>query len=275
MRMDDFYGFKTGRLENDLLALDYLTEAGPRVVRLIPKSLDENLLAEIPDAELPSPHGPYRLLGGHRMWHAPETSARTYIPDHEGLTMRLVQDGVLLMRDEAFTGIRKEMIVRLHPTAMDVQLYHRFTNTGLWPKELAPWAITQMAIGGTAVLPQNSAALDPEGLLANRHLVLWQYTDWADPRLKLGNETIQVAAQDMEKPLKIGYFNRAGWLEYAVKGLTFRKEFVPQPDRVHPDMGCNAEVYTNNLSIELETLGPLVTLQPGETVEHFERWVIA
>ncbi len=86
--MNDYYGLPTGRLENDLIAVDYLTEAGPRVVRLIPKALGENLLAEIPDAVLPSPHGPYHLYGGHRLWHAPEQSARTYVPEEGGLTAR-------------------------------------------------------------------------------------------------------------------------------------------------------------------------------------------
>lgn len=272
--MDDFYGYTAGRLENDLLAIDYLTEAGPRVVRLVPKALGANLLVELPDTLLPSPYGPYHLLGGHRLWHAPETSARTYLPDDTGLTSQIIQDGVKLTRDEVQTGIRKELILKLHPTAMDVQLYHRLTNIGLWPIELAPWAITQLPIGGTAVLPQNTEPLDREGLLANRHLVLWPYTSWDDPRLVLGDETIRVETRLIEQPCKIGYFNRAGWLEYHNLGMVFRKEFAPQPGRPHPDMGCNTEVYTNDRHIELETLGPLVTLEPGQTVEHFERWLV-
>jgi hypothetical protein len=31
-------------------------------------------------------------------------------------------------------------------------------------------------------------------------------------------------------------------------------------------------VFTNPDFIELETLGPLIELRPGETVEHIERW---
>jgi hypothetical protein len=272
--MNDYHGHPAGRYETDLLAIDYLTEAGPRVVRLIPKALGRNLLAETPDAVLPSPHGPYHLYGGHRLWHAPESSAQTYVPEEGGLVWREVQDGVKLTRDEPLTGVRKELLLKVHPTEMDVQLYHRLTNIGAAPIELAPWAITLFDIGGTAVLPQHTRPLDPESLLPNRQLTLWPYTDVADPRLTLGNETIRIETRPIERPFKLGYLSRAGWLEYHTPGVVFRKEFGPEPERPHPDMGCNAEVYTNDKIIELETLGPLVTLAPGQTVEHFERWLI-
>ena len=38
------------------------------------------------------------------------------------------------------------------------------------------------------------------------------------------------------------------------------------------DKGCSVEVFTNNDMLELETLGPVATLPPGEVVEHVERW---
>jgi hypothetical protein len=40
----------------------------------------------------------------------------------------------------------------------------------------------------------------------------------------------------------------------------------------YPDFGCNFEVFSNSDFLELETLGPLVELQPRETVEHVENW---
>jgi hypothetical protein len=40
----------------------------------------------------------------------------------------------------------------------------------------------------------------------------------------------------------------------------------------YPDSGCNFEVFTDEDSLELETLGPLRNLEPGETAEHIERW---
>ncbi|MFO7664381.1 MAG: hypothetical protein R6X18_17560 [Chloroflexota bacterium] len=272
--MTEYYTLPTARLENDYLLLDYLTTAGPRIVRLIPKKLGENLLAETPHYELPSPYGPYHLWGGHRLWHAPEISARTYIPDDNGLQVSEVEDGVTLTYDEPHTHIRKELQLKLHSNAAKVELYHRLTNNGLWAVELAPWAITQLRLGGTAVFPTPRDSIDPEGLLPNRQVVLWAYSSWNDPRLRLTNDAIEIATQSIAQPFKLGTMNRAGWIEYRYQNVIFRKRWTPQPDQTHVDFGCNAEIYTNDQHIELETLGPLVTLKPGETVEHVERWEV-
>ena len=268
----DYYSLPTARLENDYFALDYLTHAGPRIVRLIPRRLGQNLLAEVPDAQLPSPYGPYHLWGGHRLWHAPEIRARTYVPDDGGVRVTELADGVTLRYDERHTGIRKEVEIRLAPLAPSVELVHRLTNNGLWPVELAPWAITQLKAGGTAILPTPTD--DPDGLLPNRLVALWPYSLWDDPRLRLTDEAIEIHTQPLARPFKIGYLNRAGWMEYRYEGVTFRKRWTPQPDRPHVDFGCNAECYTNDKMIELETLGPLVRLDLGETVEHVEVWEV-
>jgi hypothetical protein len=276
--MPDYYSLPTARLQNDHLTLDYLANRGPRIVRLIPRSLGQNLLAETPEAQLASPYGPLRLWGGHRLWHAPETAARTYIPDDGGLTVEPLPGapanlGVVLSYQEPHSGIHKEMRLRLAPDAARVEVVHRLTNVGLWPVELAPWAVTQMKTGGTAILPTPATA-DAEGLLPNRLVALWPYSRWNDPRLSLGEEAITVTVRPIAQPFKIGYMNHAGWLEYHSDGVVFRKRWTPQPDRPHVDFGCNAEVYTNDKHIELETLGPLVRLRVGEMVEHVEVWEV-
>ena len=38
------------------------------------------------------------------------------------------------------------------------------------------------------------------------------------------------------------------------------------------DDGCNFETYSNHEGLEIATLGPLVTLNPGESASHQERW---
>jgi hypothetical protein len=39
-------------------------------------------------------------------------------------------------------------------------------------------------------------------------------------------------------------------------------------------MGASAQVYANPTNTELETLGPLVELAPGEGVDHREEWEV-
>jgi hypothetical protein len=268
-----YYGLSAGRLENEHLYLDYLTAAGPRIVRLVPKASGRNLLAEAPDVTLPSPYGPYSIRGGHRLWHAPETAARTYIPDNEPPVVERLGGGVCLRQPtETYTGITKVMEIRLAADRPCVEINHILRNDGREPFELAPWAITQMALGGTAVLPQQVGPIDQEGLQPNRHLVLWSYSRWRDSRLQVADDLICVSGEAIAHPLKIGIFNWQGWLGYFAGSWFFRKRFTPQPDRPHVDFQTNCQVYVNHQFLELELLGPLQTLVPGETLAHLETW---
>ena len=40
-------------------------------------------------------------------------------------------------------------------------------------------------------------------------------------------------------------------------------------------MGCNFETFAKGAFQELETLGPLTTLEPGQSVSHTEHWHLA
>jgi hypothetical protein len=53
--------------------------------------------------------------------------------------------------------------------------------------------------------------------------------------------------------------------------VLFLKRFDPAPGP-HPDLGCNAETFTNHEMLELETLSPLVSIAPGPAATHVERW---
>ncbi len=272
--MRDFYGLPTRTLSNDYLQLDYLADTGPRLVRLFLKQAvsQENFLAELPQASWPTVYGEYYLRGGHRLWHGPEAMPRSSIPEG-GLEVIELPDGVQLCQPvEGPTGIRKRIEVHLDTERAGLTLKHDLTNEGLWPVELTPWAITQLALGGVAVLPQTVGPLDAPGLLPNRHMVFWPYTRSDDKRLEVHDDLCLVHGRPQLPPCKIGYLNRQGWAGYLNHDIFLVKRFDPQPERPHPDFGCNNEVYCNNTCLELETLGPLTRLDPGQAVTHIERW---
>jgi hypothetical protein len=72
--------------------------------------------------------------------------------------------------------------------------------------------------------------------------------------------------------MKVGYANRAGWLAYWSNGILFRKSFEMLASAVYPDGGCNAEVYCGDRFVELESLGVLGTVAPGQEVHLNETW---
>jgi hypothetical protein len=273
--MMGFYGIPTGRLENSNLQLDYLIGAGPRIVRLMLKdpSFGGNLLAEVPDKKLDTPYGTYYFRGGHRLAYAPETFPDTYYPDNDGLRVEEIDGGVRLCQPAApLTGIRKSIDICLDPDRPALNLIHRLHNQGIQPVDLAPWGITQLRLGGMVLLPQPPPVSGTKSMLPNRQLILWSYTHWDDSRLELHDDFVLVHAHPNPEPCKIGGLNVCGWIGYLTGGVLLVKRFEPQPDMPHPDLGCNVEVYCNDLYVELETLAPMRLLQPGQEAVYPETW---
>jgi len=263
----------TQLLQNAHLQLEFLAQAGPRVVRLALAGDSDNLLAETPDFKIPTTYGDFSFHGGHRLWHAPEALPRTYLPDDAGLQVEPLPDGARLSgANDPITGIRKQIEIRLQADRAAATLHHQLTNTGLWPIELAPWAITQFPLGGWGVLPQPR---EETGFAPNRTLALWPYSRWTDPRLHWRDDYLLFQAEALLPPFKLGYRNTHGWLGYWRAGVFFVKRFEPfAPHHTYPDLNSNTEMYCNDLSFELETLAPLARLEPGATVKHTEMWEV-
>ncbi len=200
---------------------------------------------------------------------------RSYIPDNEGLVFEQTAEGVRLTGPvEPVTSIQKSIEITLHPDRPAATLTHRLMNHGIWPVELAPWAITQVPLGGMAVLPQTKTPLDQSGLLPNRQFALWPYSSWEDQRLQLYDDYILIQGDEKMPPIKIGYANRAGWVAYLRQGVFFCKKCTFQAGAKYPDFGSNTECYCDNRFLELETLGPLAHLEPEESAQHIETWEI-
>ncbi len=269
----DYFGLRTRRLENEHLRLEFLLDAGPRIVRLVLAGSGDNQFAELPDVHWSTPFGEYWTRGGHRLWVAPERFPESSAPDNAPIQVEEWADGVRLVQlDNATTGIRKSIALHLDARQPAVTVQHELRNESTAAITLAPWAITALPPGGTAVLPLATRPIDRDSLAPNRNLVLWSYTRWGDARLETKTDRILVHAAPDASPLKIGYLNQGGWVGYLRGDTLFVKRFEPNTARHHPDLECNAEVYACDRFLELETLGPLETLKPGETASHRETW---
>jgi hypothetical protein len=270
--MNDFYGLAIGVLENETMQLEYLKTAGPRIVRLSYKN-GPNLLAELPQAAIATALGTYHFRGGHRLWGAPEVIPGTYAPDNDGLQVEEFPGGVRLKgRPEPRSGILKTIEIRLTLGRAAVTLRHELHNGGPEGLELAPWSLTMLRLGGTAILPQPIGNGENHGLLPTRILALWPYTSINDPRLVWQDDFILIHASASPAHAKIGYYNPGGWIAYWLEGVLFRKTFDVSVNGTYPDSGCNAEIYCDNNVIELETLGELGRLEPGKSFFHTETW---
>jgi len=269
--LTDFAGYPCLKLDNGAISLWLINNAGPRIIGFSLAG-GKNVLAELPDLNVPAGDEIYHMRGGHRLWHAPEDPLRTYAPDDLPPAIEETENGVRVTQAvESATGIEKEIIVTLPDDGPRAFIEHKLTNHGIWPVELAPWAITQLKPGGLAVLPQPT---ENTGLLPNRRLTLWPYTDINSPHIHWGNHFVFIEAKLGDEALKIGWANPDGWLGYAVEDTLFIKEAAYIADAEYFDFGSSSECYCGQAFIELETLGPRVTLQPGESTTHRETWTL-
>lgn len=263
------------RMTNGTLEVIATTDVGPRVLHL--SLVGERNIFRILEEECGRSGGDeWHIFGGHRLWHAPEANPRSYCPDnHPVRFVPTAQGGVFSQSVEPLTGIEKEMEIILDLEGNHLTVLHRLTNRGVWPVELAPWALSVMEQGGIAIIPQEPYQSWSENLLPVRPLVLWGYTDMSDPRWRWGRKYVTLRQDPRStSPNKAGFGNSLGWGAYLFEGYLFVKYAPRLPGMSYPDMGSSFEVYTDHRFLELETLGPLVRLAPQETVEHKEDWFL-
>lgn len=282
----EYKGWKNNlKLSNGAVELIITLDVGPRVIRYGYVG-GANVFKEFDDQIGKSGEKEWMIRGGHRLWHAPEDVKRTYDLDNSTVKWeRLSESSVRVIQDvEPLTGIRKEMDITLDGEGAGVRVVHRLRNTNLWDIELAPWALTAMAPGGIEIIPlpekiAHPGSLEPgekpdyRGFVPNQTMVVWPFTDLADPRWRWGARYITLR-QDVnaKKPTKLGLAHKLGWIAYLNGGVMFVKVIQYQEGRRYTDGGSNFETFTNKDFLEVESLGPLARIAPGKAVEHIEQW---
>lgn len=275
METINYQGLECIKLASKHLTLLVTQSIGPRVLSLQING-SQNLFAELPDLKLECPGaGELSLHGGHRLWHAPEEPARTYLPDDQPVEITPIHQGVEVTQQvEKDTGIQKVMRIELMRKRPAVVVTHTLHNRGLWPVMTAPWAITQLRKGGVALLPQSTQEVAGNPTLPNRTLAIWPYADMGGDYFTWAKDYVLVRSNMKEGALKIGFPNPREWLAYWNEATLFIKRAEYSPSAPYFDFGSSSECYCNPQFLELETLGPSVTLQPGSKTEHRETWEV-
>lgn len=240
--------------------LGFRRQPGPELFAV----LGDEVVIDRPDS------GVYRFRGGHRLWASPELPPITYAPDDEPCQVTQEEDTVTVEGRADRAGLIKRITLR--GGEQDVVVDHELGNAGAGPIEVAPWSLSQLALGGVAIVPLWGPP-DEHGLWASSSLVSWPYTDLSDPRVTFHRGALTVAAE-ASRPFKIGTGPDPGRLGYLLDGYLFTKEVVPAGAGTYADRGAVGQFYLGDSFCELETLGPLVTLQLDDWATHREVWRI-
>lgn len=284
MDIVEYKGWKNNlRLANADAELIVTLDVGPRVISFRPTD-GANVFKEFAEQLGKSAESDWQMRGGHRLWAGPEDLTRTYAPDNGPVTRETIGPGTVrfTQRPDADYGIQKEIDLSLTRRGRRATAIHRIRNVGTRATELALWALTVMAPGGVAIIPlppkrphpgPPKNARSPADYAADQTLVLWPFFDFTDPRWTFGKHYITLR-QDPRAPgpTKIGLAHRGGWVGYLNAGTLFVKRFGFHDGQRYPDGGVNFETFTNSEMLEVESLGPITTLEPGRAVELAEEW---
>lgn len=260
------------RLANSEVELVVTADVGPRIIRCGFVN-GPNLFAEFPDELGKSGEDSWVMRGGHRLWVAPEIMPDTYALDN-GPVKATVNGGAitLLQPIECETFLQKEIAVELSPDGV-VTITHRIENASPKPRRMAPWALSQMAPGGTGIAIFPPRGCHEECLLPTNPLVMWAYTDFSDNRWQFTKMYLLLKQNPADhSPQKAGLFHEHTAAAYLLGTQLFVKRAHANPAVPHPDFHCSFEIFTNGDFLELETLGPLVDLAPGSSISHVEHW---
>lgn len=280
-----FKGLKAIRVRTARLELVVLEEWGPRIVHLS-KPGGRNLLFV---DDVGRGRGDWRLGGGHRVWtwrpgadECEETYADDNAPCSVARTPGRAPSLHVMGAEHPRFRISRGLIFRTAPGgAIDVVNVVRNASDLLWSGGV--WALTCTDPAGKSyAFPLGGA--DKAWNSFTMHVPL----AWAghssrldDPQLRWlaggGDNLLVIRPQGVEAKRMLSI--EQGWMACSAprQGCAFFKLFPFNrtcPDR-YPFL-CNAAFYIgpDNFMVELETMSTWVTLRPGESVEHVERWAL-
>lgn len=260
------------RLSNGEVELIVTSDVGPRIIRYGFEG-GQNFFVELEEDLGKTGGDNWRLYGGSRLWVGPEDPVYSYGADNDPVQVEISGSRLTAQAPVEHTGVEKAIAVELADEGSAVRVTYTLANRTIWPLRIATWVLTMMAPGGAGITTLPPRGTHPEVLAPTNPLIVFAFTNMADPRWTWLEKYI-VLQQDPQNadPEKIGLFNPATRGAYLLNGELFVKKFAASPEEEYPDMGASYETFTNERFLEIETLGPMRTLQPGESMDHVEEW---
>jgi 6-phosphogluconolactonase len=175
-----------------------------------------------------------------------------------------VNDTMLIFKNESdtLTGLTYTKQFNLQHSDTSVLVRYTITNNSKNIKQLAPWEVTRVSIGGLAFFPKgNYPALAKSNLTVKDSIgIIWYPYD-------------QSAKYTRQKLFMNGGEN---WLAHLHEGRLFIKKFPHiTPSEVAPGEG-EIEIFSNKEKpfIELENQGRYQSLMSGESLTYQVKWYV-
>ena len=210
-------------------------------------------------------------LGGHRIWTSPESYPETYYPDLDPVAYTVSSNGAIFTPPaETENGMQKILEVKMDPDDTNMQVVMTVKNICDKDLDFAIWGLSVCAKHGNLIIPMND---NDTGLLANRNMSIWPYTDLSNDRIYFGKRYVTVRQDVNMGPMKLGFDLNRGTAYYVLNDEVFCKHHdTNHPCGRYPDNNCSFETYTNQVFIEVESLSEQKVVKPNDKIELTESW---
>ncbi len=227
--------------------------AGPRILSLRRNGGENLLYLDTTNFRV----GEWRLHGGHRFTVAPE-GAESYAPDNAPCDVMLDDSELRVAAAWGVNGMQRTIVIRAALDGDGFDIEHVLSNDGSNSWNGALWAIT--------CVPNELGIFAP---ISDSRIHFWPGTD--ESCFSVGIDSLR--AQAVGAPSKAGWHSRDAWIASCQSDATLVVH-CPQPAPLEQcvDGGCNVEVFICPNYAELETLSGALTLAPGESASHLQRW---
>ena len=261
------------RVSNGEVELVVTADVGPRIIRYGYVG-GQNLFVELEEDLGRTGDENWRLYGGSRLWVAPEDAVYSYGADNDPVEIEVSARGLSAQAPvEKGTGVQKRIEVELADEGTQARVRYVLANRTIWPLRIATWVLTMMNRGGIGITTLPPRGTHPEVLAPTNPLIVFAFTNMSDPRWTWMEKYVALRQDPANSdPEKIGLFNPRTRGAYLLNGELFVKKFEAEAGEEYPDMGSSFEAFTNERFLELETLGPMRVLRPGESMDHLEIW---
>ncbi len=212
-------------------------------------------------------------LGGHRLWRSPE-SFSTYYPENNPVEYKVSKNVFTFNQEKQIYNDVKLTITLSFLDEVQLKFEGMITNKSNEDKTLSSWSISMCKGPGLEIvkLPK-----DETGFVPQRSYSFWGFgAKNNDSRAYYGENYFALKMEPgNQNAFKIGMRVNNDSVLYLTGKSAFVKKVYRYDDLLYPDNNVNYETYTKDLFMELETLSPLKTLKPNESVTQTEVWSLS
>lgn len=295
VQRERYKGWDVCRIEHGSLALVLVPQVGGRIMGMqwrghelafINSELAGRVedVAALQDVRARKRELGFLLWGGDKTWLAPQTRWNDDVPfldldsgpyelhiEHAGPEMAIVRMTSQRCRE---TGVQITRTVTISAARPEWSVTHHLLNTSSTEVQWGAWDVNMVLKPGQVYLPRAADSQFPKGVRTfSEEGVSAQVRDHVVHDLG----SLAVISCREPQAFKFGVDAHEGWmlsvLDVAGLGLVGYRKQVPVYAGKTYGHGCIAEVYNSDKYpyFEMEILGPVIPLRPGESFELEER----